>query len=54
MLIIHKKYILILGKVPAQGLDDTTFTAEKEYVINCSEKRNKFCLSLHYNGANIY
>ena len=40
MLIIDQKDILILGKVPAQGLDDTTFTAEKEYAINCSEKRN--------------
>ena len=29
-----KKDILILGKVPTQGLDDTTLTAVKTYSIN--------------------
>ena len=38
-----KKYILILGKGPTQGLDDTTLTAEKEYAINFSEQQEKFC-----------
>ena len=45
-----KKYILILGEGPTQGLDDTTETAEKKYSVNFTEN-NKFCLSLHYNGA---
>ena len=37
-----------------QGLDDTTITAEKKHSINFTESRKKFCLSLHYNGANSY
>ena len=49
-----KKDILILGEGPAQGLDDTTLTAEKKYSINVTETRKKFCLSLHYHGANSY
>ena len=49
-----KKYILILGEGPTQGLDDTTLTAKKKYLINFTETRRKFCLSLHYNGANSY
>ena len=42
--------ILILGKVPTQGLDDTTSTAEAQY----SRLNNIFCLSLHYNGSNSF
>ena len=45
-----KKDILVLGKGPTQGLDDTMITAEAEYSINFSRSRGKFCLSLHYNG----
>ena len=47
-----KKEILILAEVPTQGLDGTTLTAEKLYSINFTENNKKFCLSLHYNGAN--
>ena len=43
-----KKYILILGKAPTQGLDGTTLTAEKLYSINVTENNKRFCLSLHY------
>ena len=49
-----KKDILILGEGPTQGLDDTTLTAEKKYSINFTEHNKKFCLSLHYKGANSY
>ena len=31
-----------------------TLTAEKMYSINFTENNKKFCLSLHYNGANSY
>ena len=48
-----KKNILILGKGPTQGLE-RTLTAEKLYSINFTKKNTKFCLSLHYNGANSY
>ena len=48
-----KKYILILGNAPTQGLEHT-LTAEKIYSINFTEHHKKFCLSLHYNGAVIY
>ena len=48
-----KKDILILGKGPTQGLEHT-LTAEKMYSIYSTVTRNKFCLSLHYNGTNSY
>ena len=50
----NKKVILILGKDSTQGLGKTTLTAETDYLINFSEQRNKFCLSLNYNGSNSY
>ena len=48
-----KKDILVLGKGPTQGLENT-LTAEKMYSINFTLTKKKFCLSLHYNGANSY
>ena len=41
-----KENILILGKVPTDGLDDKILTAEKKYSIDFTESRNYFCLSL--------
>ena len=49
-----KKDTLILGKGPTQGLEHTTLAAERLYSINCTKQNTKFCLSLHYNGANSY
>ena len=48
-----KKDILVLGKEPTQGLEHT-LTAEKMYSINFIVTKEKFCLGLHYNGANSY
>ena len=48
-----EKDILVLGKGPTQGLEHT-LTAEKMYSINFTVTKKKFCLSLHYNGANSY
>ena len=48
-----KKDILVLGGGPTQGLE-STLTAEKMYSINFTVTKKKFCLSLHYNGANSY
>ena len=48
-----KKDILVLGKGPTQELEHT-LTAEKMYSINFTLTKKKFCLSLHYNGANSY
>ena len=42
------------GEGPTKGLDGTTLTAEKKYSINFTGAKKKFCLSLHYNGANSY
>ena len=53
LILIIKKDILVLGKGPTQGLEDT-LTAEKMYSINFTEKNKKLCLSLHYNGTNSY
>ena len=49
-----KKDILILGEGPTQGSDGTTLTAKEKYLINFTEDNKNFCLSLHYNAANIY
>ena len=48
------KDILILGKGPTQGLGEHSLTAEKIHLINFTLTKKKFCLSLHYNGANSY
>ena len=49
----EKKDILVLGIRPTQGLEHT-LTAERMYSINFTMTKRKFCLSLHYNGANSY
>ena len=49
-----KKDILILGEGPKQAWDDTILAVEKKYWINFTEHNKKFCLCLHYNGANSY
>ena len=48
-----KKDILVLGRGPTQGLE-STLTVEKMYSISFTVTKKKFCLSLHYNGANSY
>ena len=50
---IIKNDTLVLGKGPTQGLEHT-LTTEKIYSINFTVTKKKFCLSLHYNGANSY
>ena len=49
----RKKNILIIGKVPSQGLEHT-LSAEKLYLINFTVKNKKICLSLGYNKQNSY
>ena len=46
--------ILILGRGPTQGLDDTTLIAEAKYSIYFSTSNKNCCLSLHYNGGNNF
>ena len=41
-----KKDILLLGKRPTQGLDDTTLTAEVEYSINFSRSNRQGLVKL--------
>ena len=48
------KAILILGMGPTQGFGEHSLTAEKMYSINFTVTKKKFCLSLHYYGANSY
>ena len=48
-----KKDRLVLGIGLTQGLEHT-LTAGKMYTINFTVTKKKFCLSLHYNGANSY
>ena len=49
----RKKDILIFGNGPTQWLEHT-LSAEKMHSINFTVTKKKFCLSLHYNGANSY
>ena len=49
----RKKDILILGKGTTQNLENKP-GAEKMCSINFTEHNKKFCLSLHYDGANSY
>ena len=53
LILIIRKKTLVLGKGTTQGLEHT-LTAEKMYSINFTVTKKKFCLSLHYNGANSY
>ena len=53
LILIIKKDILVLGKGPTQGLEHT-LTADKMYPISFIVSKKKFCLTLHYNGANSY
>ena len=48
------KDILILGKGPSQGFDDTTLTAKTQYSTNFTRRNIKFCLNLYYNGSNSF
>ena len=41
-MLIIKKDILDFDKGPADGLDDTTITAEDKYSTNVSKSRNNF------------
>ena len=47
-----KKDILVLGKVPTQGLEHV-LTAEKIYLINFTVTNKKLCLSLHYSWVDV-
>ena len=49
----RKTNLLIIGEGIIQ-IDNTTLAAEKMYCVNFTENNKKFCLSLHYNGANSY
>ena len=48
------KDISILEKGPTQRLGEHSLTAEKMYSVNFADNGDKYCLSLHYNGANSY
>ena len=54
MHIDNKGDMLILGKGPTQGLDDTTLTAEPQYSTDFTRPNIKFCLSLYYNGSKSF
>ena len=46
-----KKYILILGKGPTKGLENTP-SPEKMYSIDSKGNNKKLCLNFYYNGEN--
>ena len=48
-----KKYILVLGTEPSQGLEHT-LTAERMYSINFTVTKKTFCLDVPDNGENSY
>ena len=42
-----KKDVIILGKSPADGLNDTLVTAEKDYLMNFNKQQTKLGLSFN-------
>ena len=48
------KNSLVLDEGITLGLDDTSLTSDKKYSIKFTKSNTKFCLSLHYNGADSY
>ena len=49
----EKKDILVFGQGSTQALE-YTLTAEKNYSINSTVTKKKFCLNLHYNWKNSH
>ena len=49
-----KKDIFVVGKGPTQGLGEHSLTAWKIYPVNFTKNKEKYCLSLRYNGPNSY
>ena len=50
ILIKRENISLIFGEETIQGLDVTTLAADVKYLINFTQLRKRFVLSLHYNG----
>ena len=50
----EKKDFLVLGKVPAQSLDNTKITSKTKYAIAFTRPGRRFVLSSHYNGSNSF
>ena len=48
------KDIFILRKDPTRGLGEYSLISEKMCLVNFTEDKEKYCLSLHYNGARSY
>ena len=48
------KDILILGNGPTQGIGEHSLTTERMYSVSFTDNGDKYCLSLHYNGAKSY
>ena len=46
--------VLVLGHGLTQKINDTTIYAEKMYSPNFVADNKTFCLSLHYNGENVF
>ena len=49
-----KNIFLILGEGPTDDINGSAGAEEKEFSINFSEAKTKFCLSLHYHGDDSY
>ena len=47
------KDVLILGKDLIEGLGEHSLTAEKMYLVNFTDHREKYCLSLHFKLLNL-
>ena len=54
ILIKEKKDMVVLGKGPTDGLDDTAIMAEAKYSVIIHMSRKKISLILQYSGANSF
>ena len=50
----RKNNFLVLGEGITFGINGNFYAPEKQFSINFSKAKTKFCLSLHYNGDNSY
>ena len=50
----RKNNLLVLGKGPTSGINWRFGASEKNFSIDFSKAKHKFCSSLCYNGDNSY
>ena len=53
-LILTIAFFLILGEDPTDGINGSSGSPGKKFLVNFTKENTKFCLSLHCNADNSY